>query len=463
MTLLHAMSRIQAVSARQVFDACGEPTIEAEVSTAEGVYRAIAPSAPRADLLVGGIHAARELRDGDQARFAGRGVLKAIEAVSAEIADAIIGMDPTDQEGIDQAMIDLDGSDDAKKSRLGSNTILAVSMAVCRAGAAKKAIPLYKHINALAGNPPPLLPVPCFGLIRGGKLSPNGIAFQEFSIMPTAAETFSEALRIGVDVFQTLKHIITKAYGRQAAAVTEDGAFAPPVRESEDALKLLVEAVKAAGFEDHVQIAVGIAATEFYDNESTNYDLAFKRKGGSTSPGAVPKTDVEMSRMYKLFAANFAVASIEDPFHQDDWAAFSRLTSEVGEVMQVVGDDLLCSNADRIETAIEHNACNALLLKMDQAGTVSEAIAANSLARNSGMGVIVSHRVGDTEDSFIADLAAGLGTGQIKAGGPCRSERLAKYNQLLRIEEDLGEEATYAGDYWRDPWMITPSKPSKNF
>lgn len=457
------MSRIQAVRARQVFDACGEPTVEAEVSTADGSFRAIAPSAPREGLFIGGAYAARELRDNDQARYGGRGVQKAVEAVSAEIADAIIDMDPTDQEGIDQAMIDLDGSEDGKKGRLGSNTILAVSMAVCRAGAAKKGIPLYKHINALAGNPVPLLPVPCFGLIRGGRLSSSAIAVEEFSIMPTAAETYHEALQIGIEVYQTLKHIIVKSYGRQAAAVNDDGAFSPPVRENEDALKLLVEAVKAAGFEAHVQIAVGVGASEFYDKEAGAYDLAFKRKGGATSPGSIQKTEADLSRMYKLFAANFVVASVEDPFHQDDWSAYSKLTGEVGEVMQVVGGDLLCGNPERIESAVERNACNAVLLKIDQVGTVSDAIQAHSLARNSGMGVVVSHRMGDTEDAFIADLAVGLGTGQIKAGAPCRSERLSKYNQLVRIEEDMGDEATFAGDYWRDPWMITPSKPAKAY
>jgi enolase len=445
------MSRIQTVKARQVFDSLGTPTVECEVTTADGVFAAIAPSAGSN----GGVHEAVELRDGDKAKFGGKGVLKAVENAMGEIADAIVGMDPTDQEGIDQAMIDLDGGDDpTKKARLGANAVLAVSMAVCRAGAGKKGVPLYKHINALAGNPTVMLPVPCFNLINGGQHSANGLAMQEFCVMPTGAETFAEAMHIGIEVYQTLKRVVRKTFGPDATAVGDAGGFAPNIKDNEEALKLITEAIKAAGFEDHCQITLDVAASEFYSKEAGKYDLAFKRKGGPSSAGAVLKSTDELLRMYKLYAANYGVASIEDPFDRDDWATHAKMTNELGEVLQIVGDDLLSTNVERIETAIEHNSCNALLLKINQIGTVSEAITANNLARNAGMGVMVAHRLGDTEDTFIADLAAGMGTGQIKAGAPCRSERMAKYNQLVRIEDDLAEEAAYAGDYFRDPWLL---------
>lgn len=445
------MSRILALKARQVFDSRGSPTVEAEVETADGVFAAIVPSGSSA----GAVEAA-ELRDGDKARFSGKGVLKAVEAIVGEIADAIVGMDPTDQEGIDQAMVDLDGAEEmpSRKARLGANAVLAVSMAVCRAGAGKKAMPLYKHVNALAGHPTIMLPVPCFTLISGGAHGGNPLAMQEFSIMPTGAETFSEAMQIGVEVYQFLKRVIRKTFGREATAVCDEGGFAPNIKDNEEALKLLTEAIKATGYEDHCQIVLDAAAGDFYDKASGKYDLAYKRKGGMAAPGAVLKSTDELIRMFKLYAANYGVASIEDPFHEGDWASYTRMTNELGEVIQIMGDGLLVSNYEKLEAAIEQNACNGMLLKMNQIGTVSEAITSAVLARNAGMGVMISHRAGDTEDSFIADFAAGIGCGQIKAGAPCRSERMAKYNQLLRIEEDLAEEVAYAGDYFRDPWLL---------
>jgi enolase len=444
------MSRIQAVKARQVFDSRGNPTVECEVITADGTFRAIVPSGGSS-----GTHEAIELRDGDKSKFGGKGVLKAVENVVGEISDTIIGMDPTDQEGIDQAMMNLDGGDEpTRKTRLGANAVLAVSMAVCRAGAGKKDMPLFKHINSLAGHPTIMLPVPCFNMISGGAHSGNGLAMQEFAIMPTGAETFAEAMQIGVEVYQTLKRVIRKTFGREETCVSDEGGFAPSIKDNEEALKLLSEAVKASGYEDHCQVVIDAAAGDFFDKDSGKYDLAYKRKGGATAPGAVLKNADELLRMYKLFAANYGVASIEDPFHENDWAAFSRMTNELGEVIQVVGDGLLVTNAEKLEMAIEQSACNAMLLKLNQIGTVSETIAANGLARNAGMGVMVSHRTGDSEDTFIADLAVGLGCGQIKSGAPCRSEHVAKYNQLLRIEEALVEETAYAGDYFRDPWLL---------
>lgn len=452
LVLACTMSRITAVTARQVFDSRGNPTLEAEVSTAEGSFRAIAPSGASSPAE----REALDLRDGDMSKFGGKGVLKAVENVIGEIAETIIGMDPTDQEGIDQAMIDLDGGDEAsgRKSRLGGNAILAVSMAVCRAGSAKKNVSLYRHINSLAGNPAILLPVPSFNMITGGVYAPNGLFTQEFCVMPTGAETFSEAMEIGVGVHQSLKRVIQKTLGRESTAVGDEGGFMPSIVDDEEALKLLTEAIKAAGYEDHCQITIDVAAGEFFNAEVGSYDVAFKRKGGMTAPGENNKSTSELMRMYKLWAANYGVASIEDPFHAMEWSTYAQMTTELGEVIQIVGDELLVSNGERVEMAIEQNACNAMLLKLNQIGTVSEAIAANNLARNAGMGVIVSHRTGDSEDAFIADFATGLGNGQLKAGAPCRSERMAKYNQLLRIEEDLGQdEAKYCGDYWRDPWM----------
>lgn len=446
------MSRIQTVKARQVFDSQGSPTVEVEVTTHEGLFRAITPSTDeQLD------YAAHNLRDGDSNSFEGRSVQRAVENVNQEIAEAIIGMDPTDQEGIDQAMMDLDGGEDSRKSRLGANAILAVSMAVCRAGAAKKDTPLYKHINALAGNPTILMPVPCFNLINGGKHATNGLSIQEFCIMPTGSETYAEALQVGIEVYKTLGEILQKKYGASGASIGADGGYAPNIREDEEALKLIMEAVKASGFEDHVQLAIDIGASELFDPEEGKYDMASKRKGGKSSPGAMLRTDAEILRTYKLYAANYSVASIEDPFHREAWSSHAQMTGELGEVLQILGDDLIGGNADRIESSIEQSAVNGVVLKLDQIGTVSEAIAANSLARNAGMGVMVSHRTGDSEDPFIADLAAGLGTGQMKAGAPSKSEHMAKYNQLLRIEEDVDTEGAYAGDYWRDPWMMTPS------
>lgn len=444
------MSRIKDVRARQLFDSRGNPTIEVEVETDDGDFRAMVPSGAST-----GKYEAHELRDGDAKKFNGKGVLKAIENVNNQIAVAVIGMDPTDQEGIDQAMIDLDGSDDNRKSQLGANAILGVSMAVTRAGAAKKKIPLYKHINNLAGNPTLMLPVPCFNVINGGSHAGNGLAMQEFMVLPTGVETFKEAMQVGVEIYHKLKAIIKEKYGQSATAVGDEGGFAPDIKDNEEALKLIQEAVQKSGYEEVVQIGMDVAASEFYDADAGKYNLNFKATSGSTEPEKM-KTADELLHMYKLYAAKYGVISIEDPFDQDDFESYEKMTGELNELIQIVGDDLLVTNPERIEQAIERSACNALLLKLNQIGTVTEAIEANNLARNSGFGVMVSHRSGETEDPFIAALCTGLGTGQIKAGAPCRSERLAKYNELLRIEEEMSDTAIYAGEYWRDPWMLQP-------
>lgn len=444
------MSRITDVKARQLFDSRGNPTVEVEVDTDDGTYRAMVPSGAST-----GVHEAHELRDNDPAKFNGKGVLKAVNNVNNELAVAIIGMDPTDQEGIDQALMDVDGSPDNRKTRMGANAILGVSMAVARAGAAKKRIPLYLHINNLAGNPTLMLPVPCFNVLNGGSHAGNRLAMQEFMIMPTGADTFKEAMRIGVEVYHQLKTVITETYGKAATGVGDEGGFAPDIHDAATALKLIKTAVEQAGYDEHVQIGMDVAASEFYVPESGKYNLHFKEpKAQSTADKHLSPDD--LLRLYKQYAAEYGVVSIEDPFDQDDFASFENMTKELGELIQIVGDDLLVTNSERIERAVETSACNALLLKLNQIGTVTEAIEANNVCRNSGFGVMVSHRSGETEDSFIADLCVGLGTGQIKAGAPCRSERLAKYNELLRIEEHLADRAAFAGDYWRDPWMLQP-------
>lgn len=447
------MSRIKDVKARQLFDSRGNPTIEVEVETDDGKFQAMVPSGASV-----GAYEACELRDNDPEKFNGKGVLKAINNVNNDLAVAIMGMDPTDQEGIDQALMDVDGSADNRKGRMGANAILGVSMAVARAGAAKKGIPLYMHINNLAGNPTLMLPVPCFNVLNGGSHAGNRLAFQEFLVMPTGAESFSEAMRTGVEVYHKLKEVIAQKYGTAATSVGDEGGFSPDIDDAETALHLIKTAVKAAGYEEQIQIGIDVAASEFYDKKTNKYNLDHK-----TDRQPKLKSPSEMLHLYKTFAANYGVISIEDPFDQDDFASFENMTGELGELIQIVGDDLLATNMERIEHAVESNACNALLLKLNQIGTVTEAIEANTMCRNSGFGVMVSHRSGETEDPFIAALCVGLGTGQIKAGAPCRSERLAKYNELLRIEEDLGERAVFAGDYWRDPWMLQPSNRVTNF
>lgn len=435
------MSRIQDVRGRVVYDSRGFPTLEVEVETTDGVFRAIVPAASD------GSHDAQELRDLED-KFGGKGVAKALKNVNNEIAVAITGMDPTDQEGIDQALIDLDGSPDMRKGRLGANAILGASMAVCRAGAAKKGIPLYKHLNNLAGNPTIMLPVPCFNVLSGGKGASNQLPIRELMILPTGAASFSQAMEIGVQIFHKLKKIILLKYGLSATSVGDEGGFEPAIKSTSEALKLVKEAITQAGFKDSVQVALDVAGSELYAPEKRRYNLG---AGGL-------KTAEEMLRMYKEYAAMFDVISIEDPFHSEDAAMYSKMTGELNELIQIVGDDLLSSNPDLVDKASEGNECNGALLRLISIGTVTEAIDTNTRARDAGFGVMVSHSTGDSEDTFIADLAVGLGTGQLKAGAPCRSDRMAKYNELLRIEDDLKEQVQFAGEYWRDPWLLPKSR-----
>jgi enolase len=374
-------------------------------------------------------------------RWMGKGVTKAVENVNTIIAPALIGKDPTDQKAIDDLMIELDGT--KNKGKLGANAILAVSMAVSKAGAAEKGVPLYKHIADLAGNGKLVLPVPAFNVINGGSHAGNKLAMQEFMILPVGASTFAEAMRMGSEVYHNLKTVIKAKYGQDACNVGDEGGFAPNIQENKEGLELLKEAIEKAGYTGKIKIGMDVAAAEFY-TEDKMYDLDFKTENND---GSMKKTGEEMIEMYKEFCSEYPIVSIEDPFDQDDFENTGLLTGS--GVCQVVGDDLLVTNPERVATAIEAKACNALLLKVNQIGSISEAIEAVRMSKKAGWGVMASHRSGETEDSYIADLAVGLATGQIKTGAPCRSERLSKYNQLLRIEEELGADAVYAGETYR--------------
>jgi len=443
------MSKIISIKAREIFDSRGNPTVECDLATTNGLFRAAVPSGAST-----GIYEALELRDNDPNRLLGKGVLKAVENINDIIGPRLIGMDPTNQMEIDKKMVeDLDGEQNEwgwSKAKLGANSILAVSMAVCRAGAAANQMPLYKHIAGLAGKPTDtfVLPVPAFNVINGGSHAGNGLACQEFMILPIGASTFKEAMQMGVETYHHLKKVIVKKYGQDAANVGDEGGFAPNVKDNNEALDLVMEAIKSAGHEGKIKIGTDVAASEFYIDGK--YDLDWKVDAAKKDP-AQNKTSDEMIAYYKEWIAKYPFVSIEDPFDQDDWEAYTKFTAEVGREQQIVGDDLLVTNPKRVQKAIDTKACNALLLKVNQIGTVTESIEAAILSMHNGWGVMVSHRSGETEDVFIADLVVGLRTGEIKTGAPCRSERLAKYNQLLRIEEELGPKAVYAGEKFRKP------------
>ena len=429
---------ITKVVGRQVFDSRGNPTVEAEVTTHKGSFRAISPSGAST-----GIYEAVELRDGDKSKYMGKGVSKAVSNVNDVIAPGLLGMNPADQEAVDAKMMALDGTEN--KGTLGANAILAVSMACCAAGAAERGVPLYRHIADLAGNSKLVLPVPSFNIINGGEHAGNGLAFQEFMVLPVGAASFTEAMRMGNEVYHNLKTIIKTAHGGDAVNVGDEGGFAPPITDHEEGLRLVSQAIEAAGYVGKVKIGMDVAASEF-QTEDKNYDLLFKVKNND---GSGKKTPSEMVAIYAKMCAEYPVVSIEDPFEQDDWNPCGELTAM--NLCQVVGDDILVTNPTRVAKAIEAKACNALLLKVNQIGTVSESIKAVQMAKRAGWGVMASHRSGETEDTFIADLAVGLATGQIKTGAPCRSERLAKYNRLLRIEEELNAAggAEYAGESFK--------------
>merc|ERR1719178_612076 len=434
---------IQMIRAREIFDSRGNPTVEVDLCTETQLFRAAVPSGAST-----GIYEALELRDGDKGRLLGKGVLQAVKNVNEVIGPKLVGMDVTKQTEIDKLMVEtLDGTQNDwgwSKSTLGANAVLAVSMAICRAGAASMQVPLYEYVAYLASRPTDkfVLPVPCLNVINGGSHAGNRLACQEFMVLPTGATCFSEAMRMGSELYHHLKKLINKKYGLDATAVGDEGGFAPNFQDNREALELLVEAIKVSGYEGKIMIGMDIAASEFF--KDGKYDLDFK------NPESKPEdwiTSDQLAEMYQGFIKDYPVVSIEDPFDQDDWEGYAKLTAATD--IQIVGDDLLVTNPTRIGTAIEKKACNGLLLKVNQIGTVTESIKAHNMAKAEGWGTMVSHRSGETEDCFIADLVVGLGTGQIKTGAPCRSERLAKYNQLLRIEEELGTNAKYAGAEFR--------------
>ncbi|KAK9754431.1 Enolase, C-terminal TIM barrel domain [Popillia japonica] len=430
---------IKSIYARQIFDSRGNPTVEVDLVTDLGLFRAAVPSGAST-----GVHEALELRDDDKANYHGKSVLKAIENVNKEIAPELIkqNLEVTQQKEIDEFMIKLDGTEN--KSKFGANAILGVSLAVCKAGAAKRGVPLYRHIADLAGNKNIILPVPAFNVINGGSHAGNKLAMQEFMILPTGAASFSEAMKMGSEVYHHLKNVIKAKFGLDATAVGDEGGFAPNILNNKDALTLIQDAIGKAGYTGRIDIGMDVAASEFF--KDGQYDLDFKNPKSDKSKWLSPE---KLQDLYLDFVKNFPIVSIEDPFDQDDWNAWKSITAATS--IQIVGDDLTVTNPKRIQTAVEQTACNCLLLKVNQIGSVTEAIDAHLLAKSNGWGTMVSHRSGETEDTFIADLVVGLSTGQIKTGAPCRSERLAKYNQILRIEEELGPNAKYAAKAFRKP------------
>ncbi|KAF4310141.1 phosphopyruvate hydratase [Botryosphaeria dothidea] len=431
---------ITKIHARSVYDSRGNPTVEVDIVTETGLHRAIVPSGAST-----GSHEACELRDGDKSKWGGKGVTKAVANVNDVIAPALIkeGIDVKDQSKVDKFLIDLDGT--PNKTKLGANAILGVSMAVAKAAAAEKGVPLYAHISDLAGTKKPyVLPVPFQNVLNGGSHAGGRLAFQEFMIVPSEAPTFTEAMRQGSEVYQQLKSLAKKKYGQSAGNVGDEGGVAPDIQTPEEALDLISDAIEKAGYTGKIKIAMDVASSEFYKSDAKKYDLDFKNPDSDPSKWL---TYEQLADLYKSLAQKYPIVSIEDPFAEDDWEAWSYFfkTSD----FQIVGDDLTVTNPAFIKKAIDQKACNALLLKVNQIGTISEAIQAAKDSFAAGWGVMVSHRSGETEDVTIADIVVGLRTGQIKTGAPARSERLAKLNQILRIEEELGSQAVYAGSNFR--------------
>lgn len=428
-------SHIKKITARSIFDSRGNPTVEVDLTTERGTFRAAVPSGAST-----GTHEALELRDNDKAKYHGKGVCKAVENVNKTIASELIKakIDVTKQEEIDNFMIKLDGTEN--KANLGANAILGVSMAVAKAGAAQKSISLYKYIAELSCTEEIVLPVPAFNVINGGSHAGNKLAMQEFMILPIGAKSFTEAMKMGTEIYHHLKKVIKDKFGLDATAVGDEGGFAPNIQNNKEGLSLIWDAICKADYGDEVEIGMDVAASEFFKDGL--YDLDFKNPNSDKSQWLKPE---KLLDLYQEFIREFPIVSIEDPFEQDDWEAWNAITQNTD--IQIVGDDLTVTNPKRIAMAVERKACNCLLLKVNQIGSVTESIKAHLLAKKNGWGTMVSHRSGETEDTFIADLVVGLGTGQIKTGAPCRSERLAKYNQILRIEEELGEKAKYAGKY----------------
>jgi len=436
---------IAKIEARMILDSRGNPTVEVDLTTEAGLMaRAAVPSGAST-----GIHEACELRDGGKA-WMGKGVDKAVASVNGVLNEQLKGMDVSKQAELDKKMCEIDGT--KNKDKLGANAILGVSMAACKAAAEAKGMPLYKWVAQLAGNDKLVLPVPCFNVINGGSHAGNKLAFQEYFIIPTGAKTFKHAMQIGSECYHNLKSIIKKKFGGDATLIGDEGGFAPPC-DARGGVELVMEAIKQAGYEGQCKIGMDVAASEFKVEGEDCYDLGTWYPEAEKTP-ELKMTGKQLGEFYAGLCKDFPIITIEDPFDQDDWAAWAGMTASIGEPTQIVGDDLTVTNVTRVKKAIDDKACNALLLKVNQIGSITESIDAVKMCKQSGWGVMCSHRSGETEDTTIADIAVGLCTGQIKTGAPCRSDRNAKYNQLMRIEEELGANAVYAGATWRKPsWM----------
>jgi len=416
------------VHGREILDSRGNPTVEAEVLLGDGsLGRAAVPSGAST-----GEHEAVELRDGDKERYMGKGVLTAVGNVNLPIADALQGMEASDQRRIDQVLLELDGT--LNKGNLGANAILAVSMACARASANALKVPLYRYLGGAAAN---ILPVPMMNILNGGAHADSNVDFQEFMAMPIGAESFSEALQWGVEIFHTLKSVLKKrGYN---TAVGDEGGFAPSLKANVEAIEVILEAMQQAGFRagEDVAIALDPAASEFFDKESGKY--VFKKSDKSA------RSSDEMVRFWSDWVRQYPIVSIEDGLAEDDWAGWRALTEALGDKIQLVGDDLFVTNTERLSRGIEEGTANSILIKVNQIGTVSETLDCIDLARRNGYTAVISHRSGETEDTFIADLAVATGAGQIKTGSASRTDRIAKYNQLIRIEQELDESARFLG------------------
>ena len=425
------MSAIVDIRGREILDSRGNPTVEAEVILETGHRgRAAVPSGAS----TGGYEAV-ELRDGDPGRYLGRGVLGAVRSIRTEICGAVRGFEAREQRDLDQTMIDLDGT--PGKGRLGANAVLAVSMAAARAAASETGLPLYRY---LGGEDACILPVPMMNIVNGGAHASNNVDIQEFMVMPVNADSFAEGLRMGVEVFHALKKVLSDA--GKSTAVGDEGGFAPDLGSDTEAAEVVMRAIEAAGYRpgEDIMLSVDAAASELYSDGS----YAFRKSSGKTL------STESMIAFWEDMIARFPLVSLEDPLDEDDWEGWRTLTGRVGDRCQIVGDDLFATNLTRLERGMGEGTANAILVKVNQIGTLTEAMDAVRVAREAGFGTVISHRSGETEDTFIADLAVALGAGQIKTGAPSRTDRVAKYNQLLRIEEALGARAEYPGRrLWR--------------
>lgn len=422
------MSYIEQIVGRQIFDSRGNPTVEVDVYTENGFMgRAAVPSGAST-----GTHEAVELRDNDKSKYMGKSVFQAVDNVNTVLADALEGLDVFDQKGIDAYMIELDGTEN--KGKLGANAILGVSLAVAKAAALEAGLPLYRYVGGVNAS---TLPVPMMNILNGGSHADNSIDFQEFMIMPVGAESFSEALRWGSEIFHHLKNVLKK--GGYSTNVGDEGGFAPNIKSNQEAIETVLKAIETAGYKpgEQVMIAMDAAASEFYDPETKTYH--FKKSTGEKL------TSNQMASYWADWVNKYPIASIEDGMSEDDWSGWAELTKLTGDKTQLVGDDLFVTNVKRLQEGIDKNIGNAILVKVNQIGSLSETIAAVELAHRNKYRSIMSHRSGETEDVTIADLAVALNTGQIKTGSASRTDRIAKYNQLLRIEEELGSLAYYPG------------------